>query len=264
MVGNYGLDSPSVVHGLGLTAAGSLLVTVVSGIFDHVAVMATAFAVAILVSLIGIVLVRSSRVAKLRERVRLVDRLELQGDERVLDVGCGRGLLLVEVARRLNDCGRAVGVDVWRAVDGVVAEAELALHNAQLEGVDHQLDVTSADVGSLPYADESFDAVVSGLALHHIEGFESRVHAIREISRVLEPGGRVVLIDRHHTRNYVDSLRACNLVDVVRSRRVWRLLPPARYVTGTKPGLRLTPAPPVTVTGERDGAGHEAEDGPSM
>jgi len=235
MVGDYGLDSPIALRGLVLAAAGSLLVTVVSGILDHVAVMAASFVVGALVSLIGLVLVRSSRVAKIRERVRLVDRLELQGDERVLDVGCGLGLLLVEVARRLNDCGRAVGVDVWRSADGMVADGELARHNAQIEGVDHHVDVSSADVRALPYTAESFDAVVSGLALHHIEGFDSRVHAIREISRVLEPGGRVVLIDRHHTRNYVDALRACNLVDVVRSRRVWRLLPPPRYVTGRKP-----------------------------
>jgi hypothetical protein len=100
--------------------------------------------------------------------------------------------------------------------------------------VHHQIDMVSADPRSLPYADASFDAVVSGLALHHIEGFESRVHAMRELSRVLRVDGRVVLIDRHHTRHYVDALRACNFVDVKRSRRVWRLLPPARYVTGTK------------------------------
>ena len=301
-VGDYGIDSPAIVRGLGLGVAAALLVTVVSGILDHVTVMAAAFGAALVISLIGLVLVRSSRVHKLRERIRVVDRLELQGDERVLDVGCGRGLLLVEVARRLSDRGRAYGVDQWHADDhssiDLVTDVELAVHNAYVEGVDHQLDVTNADVRALPFPDSSFDAVVSGLALHHIAGFESRVHAIREIARVLVPGGRVVLIDRYHTSNYVDALRASNLVDVSRSRRIWHLLPPARYVTGTKPvSSRPIPAPaaeppaepepprapepappplpapmPVlrisvaeqlelsdAVTGERDGAGHEAD-----
>jgi SAM-dependent methyltransferase len=239
--GDYGIDAPAVVRGLGMGVAIALLVTVVSGILDHVGIMAVAFGAAIVISLVGLELVRSSRVHKLRERVRVVDRLELQGDERVLDVGCGRGLLLVEVARRLNDQGRAYGVDRWHAVDGRVVDAERAIHNAQVEGVRHQLDVTSADVRALPYPDNSFDAVVSGLALHHIAGFEPRVHAIREIARVLKPGGRVVLIDRHHTSNYVDALRACNLVDVRRSRRIRHLVPPARYVTGTKPAAAPEP-----------------------
>jgi SAM-dependent methyltransferase len=174
--------------------------------------------------------------------------------------------------------------------------------------VDEQLDVTNADIRALPFADGSFDAVVSGLALHHIEGFDSRVHALREIARVLAPEGRVVLIDRFHTHMYVDALRACNLVDVTRSRRVWRVLPPARYVVGTKPEVSVrarrtagaveeqvpvseeevvaAPAPEdqvdqedqeildleesesvVTVrivTGVRDGASDESEDGASV
>ncbi len=319
MIGDYGLDSPAVLRGLGLTATAALLVTVVSGILDLVTVMAVAFGATVLISAIGLVMLRSSRVHKIRERVLLVDRLALRGDERVLDVGCGRGLLLVEVARRLNRAGRAFGVDVWHATDGIVVEADHALHNAELEDVDHRIDVTSADVRSLPYADASFAAVVSGLALHHIEGFASRVQVCREMSRVLEPGGKVVLIDRHHTRSYVDALRAGNLINVRRSRLIWRLLPPARYVTATKPmpaprRFATEPAEPEmqepvmqepvmhdsepvptelpvplpqpmpelvlepaevggatmqlqlsdAVTGERDGAEHEEQDGPSM
>ena len=47
---------------------------------------------------------------------RLVEALHLTGAERVLDVGCGRGLVLIEVARRLTS-GRAIGVDLWLAKD---------------------------------------------------------------------------------------------------------------------------------------------------
>lgn len=239
MIGDYGLDSPRVLRSLGLLIVTSLLVTIVAGILDSVTVMAAAFGVALIVSMVGLVLVRSSRVHKIRERSRLVDRLGLQGNERVLDVGCGRGLLLVEVGQRLGESGLAVGVDLWKQAE-VFDETEAIYDNAVIEETDDRLALTDADVRALPFADGAFDAVVSGLALHHIEGFDSRVHAVREIARVLAPEGRVVLIDRHHTLTYVDALRACNLVDVRRSRRVWRLLPPARYVTGTKPDAIVT------------------------
>ena len=205
MIGDYGIDSPRIVRGLGVVIAGSLLATVVAGIVDAVTVMAIAFAVALLVSMAGLVLVRSSRVHKIRERVRLVDRLGLKGDERVLDVGCGRGLLLIEVARRLGEGGRAIGIDLWPTAD-LLDETSIVFDNAAIEEADERLDVANADVRALPFADGLFDAVVSGLALHHIEGFDSRVHACREIARVLAPHGRVVLIDRHHTRTYVDAL----------------------------------------------------------
>ncbi len=57
-------------------------------------------------------MVWSSRVAKLKLRDRLLDSLALKGDEKILDVGCGRGLLLIGAAKRLKT-GKATGIDVW-------------------------------------------------------------------------------------------------------------------------------------------------------
>jgi cyclopropane fatty-acyl-phospholipid synthase-like methyltransferase len=57
-----------------------------------------------------------SKVGKLWARDRLLDGLELRGDETVLDVGCGRGLLLIGAAKRLTT-GKAPGVDIWQAED---------------------------------------------------------------------------------------------------------------------------------------------------
>jgi cyclopropane fatty-acyl-phospholipid synthase-like methyltransferase len=58
----------------------------------------------------------SSRVGKLRMRGLVIDALGLRGNERVLDVGCGRGLLLIEAAKRLPE-GEAVGLDLWSTRD---------------------------------------------------------------------------------------------------------------------------------------------------
>ena len=61
-------------------------------------------------------MVWSSKVGKLSARDRLIEALSLRGDESVLDVGCGRGLLLIAAAKLLTT-GKAVGVDLWSAKD---------------------------------------------------------------------------------------------------------------------------------------------------
>src|SRR5439155_9251689 len=81
-----------------------------------------------------------SKAGKLRGRERLLDLVPWRGDETVLDVGCGRGLLLVGAARRLTT-GRAVGVDLWRGVDLSGNRPEAPLENARLEGVEGRVDV---------------------------------------------------------------------------------------------------------------------------
>jgi hypothetical protein len=66
----------------------------------------------------------ASRRGKFVVWASLLDQLQLRGDERVLDLGCGRGAVLLLAAQRLTT-GRAVGVDIWRRGDqsGNSAEA---------------------------------------------------------------------------------------------------------------------------------------------
>jgi ubiquinone/menaquinone biosynthesis C-methylase UbiE len=141
-----------------------------------------------------------SRVRKLRERERLLDLVPWRGDEQVLDVGCGRGLLLNAAARRLSS-GRAVGVDLWQGADLSGNRPEATLENAR----------------KLPFADASFDVVVSCLALHNIYEKTEREQAVHELARVLRPGGHVVVLDIQHTADYARLLRESGLQGVTRS-----------------------------------------------
>ena len=79
-------------------------------------------------------MVWSSRVAKLRLRDQLLDSLALRGDERVLDVGCGRGLLAIGAAKRLKN-GKVIGIDVFNPFDLSGNSPEAAKANAKIEGV---------------------------------------------------------------------------------------------------------------------------------
>ncbi|MEU6507407.1 methyltransferase domain-containing protein [Streptomyces sp. NPDC046942] len=131
---------------------------------------------------------------KLRIWRRELDRAGLKGDEQLLDLGCGRGAVLIEAARRLPR-GRAVGVDLWSGKDQSGNRPEVTLANAAAAGVADRVDVHTADMTALPFPDASFDVVTSALAIHNIPSPEGRCRAVDEAMRVLRPGGQLLVAD---------------------------------------------------------------------
>jgi ubiquinone/menaquinone biosynthesis C-methylase UbiE len=163
----------------------------------------------------------------------LLDRLRLRGDERILDLGCGRGAVLLMAAQHLTT-GRAVGVDLWRTSDQSGNSADATRRNAVAEGVADRVELHTADLSALPFEDSSFDVVLSSLAIHNISGRAGREKAIGEAVRVLRPGGRLVIADIRATRQHLVQLAKLGMSDVARRLLGWRYWP-TRLVTATKP-----------------------------
>lgn len=130
---------------------------------------------------------------KLRIWERELDRVGLQGDERLLDLGCGRGAVLIAAARRLP-AGRAVGADRWTR-DQSANRPEATLANAAAAGVADRVEVHTADMTALPFPDGSFDVVTSAMAIHNIPSSERRYRAVDEAMRVLRPCGQLLIAD---------------------------------------------------------------------
>jgi arsenite methyltransferase len=204
---DYGIDGPGAVAGL--VIVGGLCLTAAAA------------------------MLWSSKVGKLRARDELIRTIPWRGDETVLDVGCGRGLLLIAVAKRLTT-GTAIGIDVWHSRDQAGSRPEANWANARTEGVADRIDVKDADARKLPFADGTFDVIVSSLVLHNIHGRSERAKAVREIARVLKPGGQVALLDVAHTGEYAQLLRASHVQGVQVSRPRFLFFAPARTVTGQK------------------------------
>jgi ubiquinone/menaquinone biosynthesis C-methylase UbiE len=166
---------------------------------------------------------------------KLLDRLELRGDERILDLGCGRGAVLLMAAQHLTaTAGRAVGVDLWRWGDQSGNSADATQRNAVAEGVADRVEVLTGDMTALPFEDNSFDVIVSNFAIHNISGRGGREKAIGEAVRVLRPGGRVRIVDIRGTGHYAAQLVKLGMDDVGRSGLGWWFWP-ARLVSATKP-----------------------------
>jgi len=144
---------------------------------------------------------------KMRHRDALLSLIDWKGNETVLDVGTGRGLLLIGAAKKLNT-GKAVGIDIWRKQDMANNAPEGPLHNAELEGVRDKIEIRNEDIRKTSFASGSFDVVLSNLCLHNISGKEGRSQACREIARVLKPGGTAVISDGGFTKAYRDVFRS--------------------------------------------------------
>jgi SAM-dependent methyltransferase len=216
---DYGIDSPAIVAGLFVLSGiglGAALVWHLVG--DPPLVGEIALAAAGTYFLLGATnMIHYSKAGKLRIRDQLLEPIPWRGDERVLDVGCGRGLLLIGAARRLTT-GKAIGLDRWVAGALTGNRPEAVLDNARLEGVLDRVEVKEGDVRQLPFADDSFDVVVSNFVVHEVNNRPEREQTLREMVRVLKPGGRLALADFIFTGECVRVFEAIGIADARRAR----------------------------------------------
>jgi SAM-dependent methyltransferase len=244
--GRYGVDGDYRLIPAPVLLIGYLLLCLAAAVFAGLLLVAGRTLSGLLAAVAAVLLIaasvsvwRFSRRGKFEVWARLLTGMDLRGDERVLDLGCGRGAVLL-IAAKLLPRGKAVGVDIWRA-DQTGNSMQATLANADAEGVANRVELHTRDMTDLQFADESFDLVVSNLAIHNLPSNDARRSAIDEAVRVLRPGGRVVIADLGFTRFYATRLRQCGMADVRRQDLGWRAwwgLPFFRThaVTATKPG----------------------------
>jgi len=116
-------------------------------------------------------------------RAEVINALDIQVGQKVLDIGSGPGLLARDIAKRLGETGVMLGVDM----------ADNMIESAQKLCIDMPwVSFEQCDAMSLPYPDNSFDAVVSTQVYEYVPDLNS---ALAEFGRVLRPGGRGVIVD---------------------------------------------------------------------
>lgn len=215
---DYGLDAPGLVRFFFLAGSAVAIVAIAASIYwsGHlvwlIGLRLALGAVAIYLLGMGSLMLFWSTFTKVSGREKILDLVPWRGDELVLDVGCGRGLMLVGAARRLST-GQAVGVDIWETKDQSSNSAEAVLNNARMAGVQNRIEVQTADARTLPFPDQSFDIVLSHWVVHNLPNAEDRNRALSEMARVLRPKGRLIVSDIENRDAYMNFLQSLGLED---------------------------------------------------
>lgn len=152
----------------------------------------------------------------------IVEVGSVRAGHRVLDVGTGRGFLAIEIAKAVAGC-HVVGIDIWdmpakgQMHKGFVTgnSKENAERNAILKGVSESVEFKQCDAREMSFESESFDAVVSSVALHQMVHFGKDGHRVLEqVHRVLKAGGRFVDADVMVGKPIVEQLQALGFEEI--------------------------------------------------
>jgi arsenite methyltransferase len=215
----YGIDAPGLVRFFFIAGAVALAVFLLA-LLSSVAGQTLKIIIAVLFGIaatyllgMGCLMIYYSKVAKLKDCENLLNLVQWSGDELVLDVGCGRGLMLVGAAKRLIS-GKAIGIDLWQEQDQANNSPDATLSNAAIEGVTERIEVKTADMRQLPFPENYFDAIVSNWTVHNLAAATDRQKALDEMIRVLKPNGIVVLSDIVNQTEYAEYFGVRGMTNV--------------------------------------------------
>jgi arsenite methyltransferase len=129
----------------------------------------------------------------------LLDHLDLRPNQHILDVACGTGFPLFELAQMYGASCQVTGIDIWKQG---IERARLKAHAYQSPNVQ----ILEADASRLPFADATFDLIVSNLGLNN---FADPGAVLAECFRVAKPGARLVLVTnpRGHLSEFYEVFR---------------------------------------------------------
>lgn len=209
----YGIDAPGVIRNL---AVASIILCLAATYYPLVTIGSVNFDIASLIytgigcGIGALLMLVYSLYGKYKHRDRMLNFITWSGNEQVLDIGTGLGLLMIGAAHKIIT-GKSTGIDIWNSEDLTGNSVQAALHNAKLEGVAHKVEILNENVMEMNFADNTFDVILSNMCLHNIYSKPGRKVACEQICRVLKKGGTAVISDFRHVKEYNQNFKELGL-----------------------------------------------------
>jgi len=204
---SYGIDAPKVIRNLFLTGA---FLFILPFFFPSVTLGKVSINISWFIwpginfMIGGILMLIYALIGKYFHRDRMLDLIDWRGDEQVLDIGTGKGLMMIGAAKKLTT-GFSTGIDIWNAEDLSGNNLESALNNAKLEGVGDKIVIKNENAMDMSFTSDFFDIILTNLCLHNIYDKAGRHTACLEIARVLKAGGTAIISDFRHVKEYKEN-----------------------------------------------------------
>lgn len=237
----YGVDEPRTIVELLIAGILAVAVGIIISAYKVASSPRTAdvaliggSGVGFLILVVMAALYWSSRLGKPREMTKLVSGIPWGGEEVVLDLGCGRGLATIMAAKKLGT-GYVVGSDMWSKARVSGNDPHSVLANAAQETVEARVAAVKSAPVQLPFTDGSFDAIISGVAIHSLAPRRHRDALFAEMARVLKAGGRVGILDLGNGNEYSALLQGLGMRDIEMHRLRFSSFPPFHVVLARKP-----------------------------
>ncbi len=144
-------------------------------------------------------LARNKGEIQTRVRDLVLDRLDWDGQGRVIDIGCGNGPLSMALAREYPRA-EVTGVDYWSGMWDYSLSA--CRENARAEGLEERVSFKKADAAALPFEDQAFEAAVSNFVFHEVKSAKDKREVVKEALRVVKKGGAFAFQDLFQAKRF--------------------------------------------------------------
>lgn len=234
---NYGIDAPKVIRNLLLIGISLLLCAVFlpDDLFPPISTFLhrSSFLPGVCLTVTGLLMVAYAKFGKFNHRDRILNLHNWKGDENVLDVGTGLGLLMIGAAKKLST-GKSFGIDIFNTYDLSDNSIEQTKINAELENVTQKVEILKENILKTNFNPDYFDLIVSNLCLHNLYKLEEREQACTEIYRILKPNGKVIISDFKGTSEYKKTFEKLGMSVEKVGTYFFDTFPPLTIITATK------------------------------
>lgn len=234
---NYGIDAPKVIRNLLVSGILLLLCSIFlpDNLFPPISIILkrSSLMPGICLTITGLLMIVYAKIGKYNHRDRILNLHNWKGNENVLDVGTGLGLLMIGAAKKLST-GKAYGIDIFNTYDLSDNSIEQTKTNAELEKVTPKVEILKENILKTNFNEGYFDVIVSNLCLHNLYKSEEKEQACIEIHRILKRNGKAIISDYKGIGEYKKTFQKLDMNVEKIGTYYFDTFPPLTIIIATK------------------------------